>query len=245
MSLHPDPEKVAAALDRDTEQRPYILTQQPTAEHLARVARFRAPTFWRYEFGEDLPPLPPCRALPAGLLVAVDDGRRIMIRARDGRVEFDAIELLGQPLGMLLNDVIARRLPEAPHWPRVTIGGLTVSREMWSVAPADMKFLAETEPGLQFAAVRRWARERGMPNRVFYRSPLERKPCYLDFDSSLYVRLFVKLMKRVPADRPVHIVEMLPDVEQTWLHDAEGERYTCELRIVARHQDDTFVASAT
>jgi len=30
--------------------------------------------------------------------------------------------------------------------------------------------------------------------------------------------------------------EMLPDVEQSWLPDAEGRRYTCELRMVALDQ---------
>ena len=129
---------------------------------------------------------------------------------------------------------MAQRLPPAPHVPRLTIGDLTIERETWYATVADMGFLQERNGYLQFAAVRRWARDRGMPRQVFYKSPNERKPCYLDFDSSLYVRIFVKLMKQVPDDHQIRLTEMMPTVNGTWLPDAAGERYTCEFRLAVR-----------
>jgi hypothetical protein len=187
------------------------------------------PTFWHYEYADDLPGAASCQSFAASL-VAIDDGRTVRLRARDGRVEFDALEVFGHPLCLTLNDVVAQRLRPAPNMPRLTIGDLTIARETWHVTGADMDFLDERDGYLAFAAVRRWARHRGMPRQVFYKSPIEPKPCYLDFDSSLYVRIFVKLMKRLSADQTIRIVEMMPAIDETWLHDAAGERYTCELR---------------
>ena len=48
-----------------------------------------------------------------------------------------------------------------------------------------------------------WARERGLPRRVFARSPLERKPQYVDFESPSLRRSLVALRAR-RAPRRVH-----------------------------------------
>ena len=73
-----------------------------------------------------------------------------------------------------------------------------------------------------------------MPRWVFYKPSHEPKPIYLDFDSPLYVDVFAKLVKRAGRDaaESVRIVEMLPRADQAWLVDADGRRYTSELRLV-------------
>lgn len=235
LSQHPAPDRVIDALREDTREQTVVVTQVVKEKWLARLNTLVLPSFWRVEFGTDLPILPACQSLPTASLVCADDGEGIEVRARDGRVAFDALELFGVLLCQRLHEMISHRLPAVGHTPRVTVGRLTIARETWRVTPAELPFLAGDDRSLQFAATRRWARERGMPRRVFYKSPVETKPCYLDLASSLYVQIFLRLMQQAPADAPVRIVEMSPDVHEAWLPDAEGERYTCELRLAAHH----------
>jgi hypothetical protein len=79
-----------------------------------------------------------------------------------------------------------------------------------------------------------------MPRHVFARTPLEKKPFYVDFCAPLLVGNLVRAVRRavaesVPGDGPamVDIVEMLPRPEELWLTDSAGRRYTAELRVVA------------
>ena len=76
-----------------------------------------------------------------------------------------------------------------------------------------------------------------LPRYVFAKAHVEDKPLYVDFDSPVYVELFIKVVRRVLAsDRPneqIAISEMLPTPDQVWLSDFSGEKYTSELRIVA------------
>jgi hypothetical protein len=238
LSQHPHPEIVTASLAADTAGDCYVVAQNHKREFLARINHLVLPTFWRYNEFKALPSLPGCQSLPAALLQAFDTGDSVVMRARDGRVEFDALELFANVLTIVLHRTIGQRLPDAAHMPRLVVGDLTVARETWSTDAATLPFLTERDEYLQFAAVRRWARDLGMPRHVFYRSPAEPKPCFLDFDSRLFVHIFVKMMRRAPRAAQVRIVEMLPGVQDTWLHDAAGERYTCELRMAARHAAD-------
>ena len=76
-----------------------------------------------------------------------------------------------------------------------------------------------------------------MPRHVFCKVPVEVKPVYVDFDSAIYVNLLAKLIRRsVEKDREgarVTVSEMLPGMQELWLEDGEGQRYTSEFRIVA------------
>ena len=73
-----------------------------------------------------------------------------------------------------------------------------------------------------------WARERGLPRRVFARSPLERKPRYMDFESPSLRRSLIRFARGAP----VEFTEMLPSPEGCWLESADGH-HTSELRVVA------------
>ncbi len=76
-----------------------------------------------------------------------------------------------------------------------------------------------------------WARERGLPRRVFARSPLERKPRYVDFESPALCRALRRFA--APAgEQPVEFTEMLPGPGECWLESDAG-RHTSELRLVA------------
>ena len=80
-----------------------------------------------------------------------------------------------------------------------------------------------------------WARERGLPRRVFARSPLERKPRYVDFESPSLRRTLTRFLapaREHAPDAPVEFTEMLPGPEECWLESDAGH-HTSELRVVA------------
>jgi hypothetical protein len=110
---------------------------------------------------------------------------------------------------------------------RAQIGRLVVRRAHWE-APATA--LPETPDGLA-----EWARERGLPRRVFARSPLERKPRYVDFESPSLLRTLARFVaparERAPG-APVRFEEMLPGPDECWLESTAGH-HTSELRVVA------------
>ena len=112
--------------------------------------------------------------------------------------------------------------PIGDHEGRAQIGRLVVRRASWSAPASD---LPDDIAG--------WARDRGLPRRVFARSPLERKPRYVDFESPSLLRSLARFL--APAREqggPVEFTEMLPAPEECWLRGPAGH-HTSELRIVA------------
>jgi len=118
-------------------------------------------------------------------------------------------------------------LPEEEHAPRVTVGKMVLRREGWSIPATDVP-----ERGEDVAA---FARARGMPRRVFMKSPLERKPMYLDTESAVLSRILCRQARHAretPGTR-MEFTEMLPGPDECWLSDEDGDRYVSELRMVA------------
>ncbi|MGN6168989.1 MAG: lantibiotic dehydratase, partial [Solirubrobacteraceae bacterium] len=92
---------------------------------------------------------------------------------------------------------------------------------------------AERPP--EAAGIRAWARELGLPRRVFCLPAGEAKPVYVDFLSSALTRNLHRMLGRAVAadpDATVRFSEMLPGPDQCWL-EHQGARYTSELRLVA------------
>ena len=64
---------------------------------------------------------------------------------------------------------------------------------------------------------------------------VERRPFYLDLESPVLVEILAKAIRRAAEEIPgasISVSEMLPDHDQLWLPDAQGNHYTCELRLV-------------
>lgn len=178
------------------------------------------------------------KTLPMGsLLIDRVDGE-LVVRSRDGGLQFGLLDLCGEMLTTLGVGAFKMLSPRA-HTPRITFDRLVVSRESWSFEPPEMAFAFEKDKAARMLAARRWARAHDLPRFVFVKVPVEAKPFYLDFDSPVYVNMFAKAIRRTAEanrpDRRITLSEMLPRTDETWLHDAEGNRYTCELRLVARH----------
>jgi Lantibiotic dehydratase, N terminus len=114
------------------------------------------------------------------------------------------------------------------HGTRITIGRTVWRRETWHIPPA-------LGPACSEAAAS-WARDLGLPRRVFVLSPGELKPIYVDFNSPVLTRILCRQLRRGAADfpgRPARFSEMLPGPDDCWLADQDGRRYTSELRLVA------------
>jgi hypothetical protein len=118
-------------------------------------------------------------------------------------------------------------LPEEEHSARVTIGRTVLRREGWSIPTTEIPERADD--------VAAFARDRGMPRRLFMKSPLERKPMYLDTQSATLSRILCRQAphaREQPGTR-MEFTEMLPGPDECWLADADGNHYVSELRIVA------------
>ena len=170
------------------------------------------------------------------LVVRTQDGTT-QVCTRDGQLQFDVLAVFSDYFSMVVADCFAI-FPSGPHTPRVTIDRLVVTREAWRMHADDVPFITVQDQAECYVEVRRWAKMLGMPRFLFYRTPKEKKPCYLDLDSPLYVDLFVKEVRRMVKSEAtegfvVSLSEMLPTPDNTWLVDAQGNHYTSEIRIVA------------
>ena len=168
-------------------------------------------------------PAPPgTRAVAIRDVVVGDDGH---VTDRAGSFRVPLAELLFLPIFV---SAIRSFDPIGGHVEgRATIGRTVVRRASWSVPVRNLP-AAPDELGA-------WARDRGLPRRVFARSPLERKPVFVDFESPSLRRVLARFV--APAvdqapGAPMQFTEMLPGPEECWLQSASGH-HTSELRIVA------------
>src|SRR5262249_47699101 len=114
------------------------------------------------------------------------------------------------------------------HAARVSIGRTVLRRESWNIPAGAVPERPE--------ALAAFGRERGMPRRVFAKSPLERKPMYVDLESRLLAGILCRHARQAAAQsggHTIHFTEMLPTPDQCWLADPRGERYAAEFRLVA------------
>jgi len=188
------------------------------------------------EVGFETSELPRDHALRLADLFLEDVGGSLIVRDKSGRTRFDLVELMGTQLSVATVNAFDV-LPPTDPGPRVTIDRLVVRRERWKLSAAELAFAhIESEPD-RFLAARRWAQGRGLPRHVFLKSSLEVKPVFVDFASPVSIKIVSRLVRHVAEeggdDASLSASEMLPTIGETWLPDARGERYACELRLVA------------
>jgi hypothetical protein len=160
--------------------------------------------------------------LPDELLVDGDD-----VVDRRGELRVPLLEVFAMPI-FVSGVRTFELLPDEEHAARITVGRTALRRESWNVPAADVPQRASD--------VAAFARERGMPRRVFTKSPLERKPMYLDVESPVLTGILCRQARSAAAESPgarIRFTEMLPLPEQCWLADPDGHRYVSELRLVA------------
>ena len=226
MNMHGDPAQVVEWTARDLP-----LPRVGPVIPRARVNRTndvpRRAFDYDLETGSARSSLPRTNVLPVGQLVVQEQDGKVYVCAHDHR--FDLIDFFEHYLQV---ESLAHfnLLPPLAHTPRITIDKVVVSRERWTFAPTDLPFAHLEDAAERYIELRRWARSHDLPRLLFYKVPEEPKPCFLDLDSPSFVDLFLKLVRKASK---VHVSEMLPSVDECWLADAEGRRYTSELRIAA------------
>ncbi|HEX5115474.1 MAG TPA: lantibiotic dehydratase [Pseudonocardiaceae bacterium] len=168
------------------------------------------------------------------LLRAVDltveqAGGRLWVTEPDGH-RFDVLDALAEMLMNLVVDTFGV-FPEQRHTPRLTIDRLVVTRESWTFPADELTFAGEKAEADRFARARRWVRDNGLPRRVFAKVAQAEKPIYVDFDSPFTVGMLAKAVRSSGEAGRIHLTEVLPDLENLWLTDENGESYTSELRL--------------
>ena len=170
--------------------------------------------------------------LPNELLI---DGADVVDERGELRVPL--VDALG--LAIFISGIrVFELLPEQQHAPRMAIGRTVIRRESWSIPVEEMPSRPDD--------LASFARGHDMPRRVFAKSPLERKPMYLDTESPLLAQILCRHARRAAAEAPgsrFRFTEMLPTPDQCWLIDADGNRYVSELRIVAVDRSRRFDGS--
>ncbi|MFJ8921084.1 lantibiotic dehydratase [Streptomyces sp. NPDC102415] len=171
----------------------------------------------------------------------IDPATAITLAERDGTVsattpggrEWSMAELLAVPVSIIAADAFKIGL-DRPHAPRVTLDGLVLFRETWRMPAAGIPLAAKPDRAGDYLAVRRWLRASGLPDQAFVKFPQETKPSLVDFTSPTLVLSFANLVRRtrrLDADATVILSEPLPHPRDSWLTDADGERYVSELRL--------------
>ena len=237
---HPDPTALLRAADADLPG-PRVtpafskLTLPAKRTHSALLL----PTDLRFIYGVDTCGIPSAQALRPGSLIVEEIAGRLIARTRDGRQQFDLLEVLDGLLPSQVGDSF-KPFPSKTHLPRLTIDRLVICRESWHFAPAELTFAFSKDALERYVGARQWAKSYGIPRFLFARTPVERKPYYIDLDSPLFVEMLAKIIRQTQAaaieNGLIALTEMLPSPEQAWLPDADGHRYTSELRIVAVDQ---------
>ena len=123
-----------------------------------------------------------------------------------------------------------------PHTPRVWIDRLLVARETWCRRLGELDFALLSDERERYLRVRRWGRDLGLPDRIFVKVATEVKPIYVDLTSPTYVNVLCMAIRAGirdgGPDTTITISEMAPTLEQAWVPDAAGNRYSSELRLL-------------
>ena len=235
---HPSPEELARAYEADMARMkvvPVLSRLWPTLT--TRTSRgVMPPDCYLIEMAHDTFVRDRTKVLPLSELLIEQLNDELVVRTHDRRLQFDLIEFLSEVLsGVTMN--CFRIAPPLGHTPRVTIDRLIICRETWRFVTGQMPFAFIKDEANRFSECRRWARAHDLPRFVFVKSLAETKPFYVDFESLVLVNNFAKAVRRSDEEKmtqnQIVITEMLPSIDQLWLPDAQGGRYTSELRIVA------------
>jgi hypothetical protein len=155
--------------------------------------------------------------------------------ARDGSWQLPVTEFFGEFLTSIA--VNHFRLPPAgAYGPRIVLDDLVLRRRSWSLGPGDLPAGSVSQRGYRPDVIAAALTARGVPRRVFARTPAEPKPFFADLAAPLLVANLARSWRKLPPDGRLLLEEMLPAPAELWLRDAQDRRYTSEFRLVAVDQ---------
>lgn len=170
---------------------------------------------------------------PISVLILNEQDEELEVVSRvDGR-RFHILEAFSDLLfGFVMNK--ASWVPPSRHVPRVLVDRLVIHRETWRFGKGELDFAMEKDEGRRFLGARRWMKSRGVPQEMFVKSAGEVKPFYLNMESPVLVEILCRMVRRMNSaggyGEELIFSKMLPGSKQLWLQDAEGAKYTSELR---------------
>jgi hypothetical protein len=242
---HPDPARLLAAeqADRGPERiniiygkdHPYVTSRTSPPSALIGPGQLH----WSADITDSFDPPETDTVLPGAAMIVARRGEDLVVQvppsgAEPSGAELDFFEVIGDAMMQVTMDAFHLTAP-AEHWPRITIDRFVLSREQWTFQVADSAWAFAKDEQERYCLARRWRQEHQLPERVFYRVPVEFKPAAADFRSIVLVNLFAKHIRLTQAAGHTRytVTEMLPDSDQLWLTDRQGRRYSSELRIIA------------
>ncbi|MEH1016835.1 thioesterase domain-containing protein [Micromonospora sp. CPCC 206060] len=238
---HPDPERLRTALAEDLgERRIRLLFPNDWPRRTSRVAEsLVGPTDRQLAF-LPAPGADPDRVLPTVDLTVSEVDGELVATARDG-ARWTLTEMFAGLLSAHAVDGF-KLVAAAPYTPRITLDDLVVARQTWRTTVGASGLADVTAERDRFLAVRRWRRDLGLPERVYFKIGTETKPCFADLSSPFYASLLCAMVRaaRKEAGDDVSLVlsEMLPTPDAAWVPDAEGRHYFSELRLHIFDADD-------
>jgi hypothetical protein len=237
---HPDPARLIAAERADRGPRRIALIEPK--DHPTVTSRTSPPPmlvgpgqlYWSASIDDSLDPPESDTVMPSAAMTVTRRGGDLVVHVAPSGAELDFFEVIADVLSRVVVDAFQPVAPAA-HRPRITIDKLVLSREQWAFQVADSAWAFAKDEQERFHLARRWRQEQELPERVFYRVPIELKPTAADFRSIVLVNMLAKQIRRTQAagHTGFTVTEMLPDLDQLWLTDRHGQRYSSELRIVA------------
>lgn len=240
LKQHPEPARLTAAAKAIGFTRRFFtiprLDSPQTTTRMSRAAELMLPGYTYMCIGAETF-VPPAGATVVSVLdlVAERDGPDLVVRHRTGGpARYPFLEVIGEPLSGMASNAF-HPFGGGRHCPRITIDRLVVGRESWTLPASEADWAFVKDEKTRYAGARHWRRANGLPERVFVRVDVEKKPMAADFRSLPLVNLLAKSIRRTAESGvgEVTVTEMLPDAERLWLRDAEGRGYTAELRIMA------------
>jgi hypothetical protein len=235
---HPDPARLIAAEQADRGARrivPIPAKDHPTVtSRLSPPSAVPGPLYWSSALTGSLDPPASEIVLPGAAMTVTRRGGDLVVQLMPSGAELDFFEVIGDEMAAVVVDAFQPVAPAA-HRPRITIDRFVLSREQWVFPVADSAWAFAKDEQERYYLARRWRQDHQLPERVFYRVPVELKPTAADFRSIVLINLFAKHIRqtKTAGHTEYTVTEMLPGPGQLWLTDPEDRRYSSELRIVA------------
>jgi hypothetical protein len=237
---HPDPARLIAAEQADRGTRRIVSIQEK--DHPYVTSRLSPPPavlapgqlYWSSATADSLDPPASDIVLSGAAMTVTRRGDDLVVQHLPSGTELDFLEVIGDAMSGVVVDAFRPAAP-AGHRPRITIDRFVLCREQWVFPVADSRWAFAKDEQERYYLARRWRQDHQLPERVFYRVPVELKPTAADFRSIVLVNLFAKHIRQTEAAGHTEftVTEMLPDPGHLWLTDCEGRRYSSELRFVA------------
>ncbi|MFI9388535.1 lantibiotic dehydratase [Kutzneria sp. NPDC052558] len=234
---HPNQKRLLAAAERDHGGRRFYTVptkDSPLVNSRTYPAALLSPQY-HYWCLHDAGSGAPGPVLPSAALEVHRDGDRLLVSSRTGEGPYDLLEVLAEQVSAAVVGAF-QPLPPGKPMPRISVDRLVIHRETWTFTPAELAWAFVKTAAARFRAAQEFRAAHDMPVRTFCRIHTERKPVLLDFTSVPLLEQVAKAVRKAAKDDAVRhtltISEMLPDVEQSWLSDADGATYTSEIRMV-------------